>query len=319
VITPAEFKPVVREHQVMVFRSLTRLLGSREQVEDLAQEVFLRLYRGMQQFRGDSLLTTYLYRIILNVAQDEWKRRRCEQTHTSLSEPDAHWEERLASPERDPEQRLSGQQLGSQLNASLAELSEPERAAIILFHQEDCTYEQIALVLGLPIGTVRTHLPPGPAKAQKADAEQDGPMPEDRDQQELSCAALQRLLRSQPQCALCSAHVAHHAACDACAELMVVHGLASAPVPEIPQDFAANLCAGLPVEPVAPPPVRRRISGFTAALAVLAVLTCAASLAFAVAPQLWLPRGTLGVVLEAALVTEVVALALWLGAPRSTR
>ncbi len=166
-ITPAEFEVVVGEQQAQVFRSLARLVGGGEHVQDLAQEVFLRLYRGMQHFRGDSQITTYLYRIILNVAQDEWKRRRLQQTHTSLSEPDANWEERLASPERNAEQVLSGRQLGSQLAASLAELSEPERAAIVLFHQEDCTYEQIALVLNLPIGTVRTHLHRGRQKLKK--------------------------------------------------------------------------------------------------------------------------------------------------------
>ena len=166
-ITPAEFEVVVGEHQSMVFRSLTRLVGSREHVEDLAQEVFIRLFRGMQQFRGDSQLTTYLYRIILNVAQDEWKRRRAEQNSTSVSEPEANWDDRLPSGERNAEQILSGLQLASQLNESLAELSEAERTAIILFHQEDCTYEQIALVLRLPIGTVRTHLHRGRQKLRK--------------------------------------------------------------------------------------------------------------------------------------------------------
>jgi RNA polymerase sigma-70 factor (ECF subfamily) len=167
VITPAEFESVVREHQSMVFRSLASLVGSREHVEDLAQEVFIRLYRGMQQFRGDSLLTTYLYRIILNVARDEWKRRRPEQFNTSLSEPDAHWDDRLASVERNPEQLFSGQQLGTLLAASLAELSEPERTTIVLFHQEECTYEQIAHLLNLPVGTVRTHLHRGRQKLKK--------------------------------------------------------------------------------------------------------------------------------------------------------
>lgn len=167
VITPSEFETVVREHESMVFRSLTRLTGSRECVEDLAQEVFLRLYRGMQQFRGDAQISTYLYRIILNVAQDEWKRRRSMQTHTSLSDPEDDWDDRLPSPDRNAEQVLSARELGGQLQASLMELTEAERAALILFHQEDCTYEQIALVLNLPIGTVRTHLHRGREKLKK--------------------------------------------------------------------------------------------------------------------------------------------------------
>ncbi len=76
--SPENFEALVREHQGMVFRTLTRLTGTGAQVEDLAQEVFLRLYRALPEFRGDSALSTYLYRIVVNVAQDEWKRRRKE-------------------------------------------------------------------------------------------------------------------------------------------------------------------------------------------------------------------------------------------------
>ena len=87
--TPLEFEAIVREHQAMVFRTLARLIRSREHLEDLAQEVFLRLYRGMAHFRGDAKIATYLYRITLNVAQDEWKRQRLEQGHRSLSDSEA--------------------------------------------------------------------------------------------------------------------------------------------------------------------------------------------------------------------------------------
>ncbi|MDR3764463.1 MAG: sigma-70 family RNA polymerase sigma factor [Acidobacteriota bacterium] len=167
VITPEEFEGIVREHQSMVFRSLARLLGSREQVEDLAQEVFLRLYRGMQNFRGEARLTTYIYRIVLNVVQDEWKRQKPEQEFVSFDEPESRWDERLPSGELDPEQQLGGRQLAAELNAALQELSAAERSALVLFHQEDCTYEQIAHLLSLPIGTVRTHLHRGRKKLQK--------------------------------------------------------------------------------------------------------------------------------------------------------
>jgi len=91
----SQFEDVIREHQGFVFRTLVRLTGGREPVEDLAQEVFLRLYRGMESFRGDAKMTTYLYRITLNVAQDEWKRRKKERSHTSFDDPDAGWEDRL--------------------------------------------------------------------------------------------------------------------------------------------------------------------------------------------------------------------------------
>src|SRR5271163_5085217 len=102
----SSFEELVRDHQAMVFRTLLRLTGSREHLDDLAQEVFLRLYRALPSFRGESLLTTYLYRIAVNVAQDEWKRRRrVERPLISISSPvssnedgDIDWEDRLAHP-----------------------------------------------------------------------------------------------------------------------------------------------------------------------------------------------------------------------------
>ncbi|MBW8748627.1 MAG: sigma-70 family RNA polymerase sigma factor, partial [Acidobacteria bacterium] len=74
--TTAQFDQIVQEHQQQVFRTLARLVNRRENLEDLAQEVFLRLYRALPTFRGEAMLSTYLYRITVNVAQDEWKRRR---------------------------------------------------------------------------------------------------------------------------------------------------------------------------------------------------------------------------------------------------
>lgn len=164
---PIQFEEVVREHQEFVFRTLARLTGRGEHVEDLAQEVFLRLYRGLENFRGEAKLTTWLYRITLNVAQDEWKRRKKEQAHTSFDDPDAGWAERIPGADGDAEQILSQRQAMDAVNGALGELSEAERAVIVMFHQEECTYEQIALVLKLPLNTVRTHLHRGRQKLKE--------------------------------------------------------------------------------------------------------------------------------------------------------
>lgn len=164
---PVQFEEVVREHQEFVFRTLARLTGSGEHVEDLAQEVFLRLYRGLEGFRGDAKLTTWLYRITLNVAQDEWKRRKKEQAATSFDDPEAGWAERIEGRSEDAEHMLSRKQTMAAVNAALGELSEVERAALVMFHQEECTYEQIAVTLKLPVNTVRTHLHRGRQKLKE--------------------------------------------------------------------------------------------------------------------------------------------------------
>jgi RNA polymerase sigma-70 factor, ECF subfamily len=163
----SSFEQVVHDHQDMVFRTLVRLTGSREHVEDLAQEVFLRLYRALAGFRGEALLSTYLYRITVNVAQDEWKRRRRDRPLTSFSDEEAEWEERLPHPSPDAEQQLADKQFRYSVDKQLQQLSAIERTILVLYHQEELSYEQIALSLKLPIGTVRTHLHRGRKKLRE--------------------------------------------------------------------------------------------------------------------------------------------------------
>jgi len=162
------FEQVVQDHQEMVFRTLLRLTGSREHLDDLAQDVFLRLYRALPSFRGDALITTYLYRIAVNVAQDEWKRRRKDRdTHVSLSDDTSGWDERLAHPGRNADEQLEEREFQQTVEEQLQCLSQIERTILVLYHQEERSYEQIAAALGMPIGTIRTHLHRGRKKLRE--------------------------------------------------------------------------------------------------------------------------------------------------------
>jgi RNA polymerase sigma-70 factor, ECF subfamily len=168
--SPENFETLVHEHQGMVFRTLTRLTGAGVHVEDLAQETFLRLYKALPHFRGDSTVSTYLYRIVVNIAQDEWKRRRKEREHIA-AEPvfedegeAASWIENFAGDAlagdhaRTPEQKMVDAEVSQAVDAAMMELPEMERAVLMLYHQEECSYEGISVALDLPINTVRTHL-----------------------------------------------------------------------------------------------------------------------------------------------------------------
>jgi len=156
---PEDFAAIVREHQDLVFRTLTRMLGRTDTVADLAQEVFLRLHRALPQFGHRARLSTYVYRIVINVAQDEWKRRkRPDGNAASLNDPAGGWENRLADGGPSADVMLERQQLQAVIEASMVELSTAERAALVLFHQEGRSYDEIAAVLDVPVNTVRTHL-----------------------------------------------------------------------------------------------------------------------------------------------------------------
>ncbi len=168
--SPEQFEALVRTHQAMVFRTLTRLTGAGAHVEDLAQEAFLRLYRALPEFRGEAAVSTYLYRIVVNLAQDEWKRRRREREHVASApvfedgEADVAWLENFAGDPvrgahlRSPEQQMEDAETLAAVDAALATLPVAERAVLVLYHQEECSYEGIAAALELPVNTVRTHL-----------------------------------------------------------------------------------------------------------------------------------------------------------------
>jgi RNA polymerase sigma factor (sigma-70 family) len=163
------FEQIVRDHQQMVFRTLARLTGRNDSLEDLAQDVFLRLFRALPNFRGEAAVSTYLYRIAVNVAQNEWKRRQREdRCQVSISDEDAAWEDRLAHPGANAIEQMEEAEFAAVVQQHLNQLSEAERAVLILYHQEEQTYEQIAGILGLPIGTVRTHLHRGRKRLREA-------------------------------------------------------------------------------------------------------------------------------------------------------
>jgi RNA polymerase sigma-70 factor, ECF subfamily len=164
----SRFRALVEEHAPMVFRTLLRLLGRGEGLDDLAQDCFLRLYRALPAFRGEALVSTYLYRIVVNVAQDELRRRhREERPLTSIADEAEDWGDRLRHPGRNAEELLLEREFAAGVERALGQLSAIQRTILVLYHQEERTYEQIAAVLGMPIGTVRTHLHRGRARLRE--------------------------------------------------------------------------------------------------------------------------------------------------------
>ncbi len=170
----ARFEQIVADHQAMVFRVLARLTGRSDALEDLAQDVFLRLFRALPNFRGDALLSTYLYRIAVNVAHNEYKRRRNDRRNISLSAPVSHeddaptLESRLPHPGSNALDQLAEAEFAAIVQQQLHQLKPLEQSVLVLYHQEERSYEQIATILALPIGTVRTHLHRGRTKLREA-------------------------------------------------------------------------------------------------------------------------------------------------------
>jgi RNA polymerase sigma factor (sigma-70 family) len=148
-----EFAELIESQQAMVFRTLARLMGEREGLDDMAQEVFLRLFRALPHFRGKAKVSTFLYRVIVNVVNDEWRRQQARRT-VSIDEE----EHQFVHPAPGPEILLEQSQFQEALNTSLEHLALRDRTILTLHYQEERSYEDIATILKLPMGTVKTHL-----------------------------------------------------------------------------------------------------------------------------------------------------------------
>ena len=139
----------------MVFRTLARLTGERDGLEDMAQEVFLRLFKALPHFRGEAAVATFLYRIIVNVVNDEFSERKKARMMSPIE--DAAGRE-LVSSTAGAAVQVERAQLQEAVDAGLLELPARDRAILTLHYQEGRSYEEIAAILDLKTGTVKTHL-----------------------------------------------------------------------------------------------------------------------------------------------------------------
>ena len=152
---------LVAEHHRMVFGLATHLLGNRDEALDLTQEVFLRVFRTIHRFRGQSALRTWIYRITVNQARNRqrWWRRRHQGDQVSL---DAHLQRCGDLAQRTdataPDRVFASHELAGRLRAAIDRLPFEQRTAIVLRELEGLSYEEIAFSLGLAIGTVKSRL-----------------------------------------------------------------------------------------------------------------------------------------------------------------
>ena len=151
---------LVGEHQRMVVQLAVNLLGDRDEALDLSQEVFLRVFRTIHRFRGQSSLRTWIYRIAVNQARNRhrfWRRRHRADQVSLDAHVAAHGE--FASAERTtPEHLLEQKELAARLKNALDHLPFEQRTVIVLREIDGLSYEDIAFSLGVAIGTVKSRL-----------------------------------------------------------------------------------------------------------------------------------------------------------------
>lgn len=150
------FAVLVERYEKRVYHQALRLLGNPEDAADVTQEVFYKVWRGLPQFQGDSAFSTWLYRLTDNAAIDLLRREKKRKGETSLDELNAG--PPPADPSPTPQQALEQAELQRSVAEGLARLSEDHRRVLVLRELNGLSYEQIAGIMDLPAGTVKSRI-----------------------------------------------------------------------------------------------------------------------------------------------------------------
>lgn len=152
---------LVAGHERMVYTLALHLLGDRDEALDLSQEVFLRVFRTLHSFRGQSALKTWIYRIVVNQARNRqrfWRRRR-RADQVSLDQHVAeHGDLRQPGDGSSPDRAFARKELASKLWSALNALPFDQRTVVVLREIDGLSYDEIAFSLGVAVGTVKSRL-----------------------------------------------------------------------------------------------------------------------------------------------------------------
>lgn len=155
------FDLLVLKYQRRIMRLLSRMIRDPGDVEDVAQEAFIKAYRALPQFRGDSAFYTWLYRIAINTARN-WQvaaaRRPSSPNVIETEDGETFSQIDTLTDISTPESQVAGRQIVETVNAAINALPEELRTAIVLREIEGMSYEDIAKAMECPIGTVRSRI-----------------------------------------------------------------------------------------------------------------------------------------------------------------
>lgn len=152
------FRELIERHQNAVVGTVAKMLGNPSEAEDIAQQVFLRLWKARARYQVKAKFTTYLYTITRNQVFNE-SRRRSRRKESSLDQRKEDYELELpANPNQQPDNEQLNAELRAAIDEAITALPEKQRLAVVLRRYQNLPYEEIAEVLGLTVSAVKSQL-----------------------------------------------------------------------------------------------------------------------------------------------------------------
>lgn len=147
------FKQLVQEHSGLVYRVALRIVGV-EGAQDASQEVWVRVWRNIKNFRGESAFSTWLYRVTVNACLSA-RRKEARRREREYGGDEMPFLPEPPGGDADPEAAALGAERRAEIQAALGHVRAEHRAALVLRHMEGLTYAEIAQILGVPDGTAK--------------------------------------------------------------------------------------------------------------------------------------------------------------------
>ena len=153
------FSILVDRHKRMVFSCAYRMVGDEQEAEDIAQDVFMRVYQALPNFRGDSKFSTWLYKIVSNVCLNRLRKVNPETVSIEANDEEQKFSPlRLADSDDTPEANFEWKRFRERIRNMVSALPPQYSEVVTLRHMKGMAYDEIASTLNLPLGTVKTHL-----------------------------------------------------------------------------------------------------------------------------------------------------------------
>lgn len=152
------FEELVRRYQRPIIGYVFRMLGDYDASLDVTQEVFLKVYNSLSRYSSEYKFSTWLYRIAHNAAIDHMRRNPLVSQSLETESPDGAYQLQIESPRPSPEQDRERSEWRSEIDSVIRKLPAAYRELIVLRHRQDLSYDEIAEVTSLPLGTVKNRL-----------------------------------------------------------------------------------------------------------------------------------------------------------------